>query len=104
MDTYNMGITVVLFVLVILSGAYQVYTGKALGMSQDIYTKESLDKFARPAGMVQILLGVMAVIAVLGINEVLNSWTIGAGIAGVIAAILVYFVMVKKILVKRKKR
>lgn len=101
-DTYNWGITGILFAAVILSGMYQVYTGKALGMSQEIYTKESLDAFARPAGVVQVLLGIAAVVATLGMNQMLEPWTMWAGIAGVIITIIAYFVMIKKMLVKRK--
>ncbi len=101
-DTYSMGITELLFAAVILSGVYQIYSGKALGMSQEIYTKESLQRFARPAGTVQALLGVMAFVAVLGMNGVLEAWAMWAGLAGVLLMIIAYFVMVKKVLVKRK--
>lgn len=101
-DTYSLGITGILFAAVILSGMYQVYTGKALGMSQEIYTKESLDAFARPAGIVQVLFGAAAVVTALGINQILESWAIWAGIAVMAVTIIAEFLMMKKMLVKRK--
>lgn len=83
--------------LLALSGLFSVITGKPpLGISKKDYSEESLSRFARPGGLLTIVMSAGVLAFIFGKTDVLRIGGIVAGIVGVVC----YVICMKKMLVK----
>ena len=98
-------VELVLVLMVVVEGLYQIISGRMLNYSNLIkrYTKESVDRFARPSGLVYLLVGVGIFLFAFGMDDgPFPGYVEWIGLAVMIISIIVYLLMSKMMLVKLK--
>lgn len=95
----------IIMVLIALSGVLMVITNKPLFIGTDKYTKESLKKYPRPAGISTILFGgfgwAFLYTLRLFFEEKISGWITLTFLVLTVAAIIANIVITKKILEKK---
>lgn len=84
----------------IITGLITLFTGKTVGLKMDGYTKDSIEKFARPCGGITTLLGASVLVFALGLRGTLSSTFTFVGLGAIVVFCVIYIFVMKKILVK----
>ena len=99
--------TYILMGAIILSGLIMLITNKPLFLGTWQYTEESLKKFPRPAGLLTVLFAGFGMAGTYTMNlffdQKLNGWVCVIFYILTIIFIIAYFIVTRKILVKKPK-
>ncbi|MDD3219990.1 MAG: hypothetical protein PHC41_15225 [Lachnospiraceae bacterium] len=101
------GFTYIVMGILILCGVYGAVAQKPFFITYGRYTEESLKKFCRPAGIVNIVAGIFGLGFLYTMNQFFKYEKYGVlclvCLALFILVMIIYFAKVRKILVKNKK-
>lgn len=95
-------IAIAVALYLIATGCATLFTGKTIGIKADYYTQESIKKFTRPCGILTLFLGLSLFISALGLLNVLPEVFVFIGMIAVIIFSIIYYIVMKKTLVKEK--
>lgn len=91
--------------MIAVMGIIMIITNKPFLVRVENYTKESLAKYVRPAGLTYVLIGVFGFGFLytlrLFFNEKISGWVTLACLALVIIIVIVNLVVIRKILVRK---
>ena len=95
---------VVVSVIALGIGVYQIYKKQLFGQRNKEYTKESITKFAPIEGILYVVLGAMGVLISLTGYGIFPMWTYWPGVGLIIVGLVADAILIKKKLVPKKKK